>query len=1113
MREQALDGGGAEDRGGRGRRGGRRSSSGSPAHNFTFLGYRGTTATGPGLGILRDSRGGGPDGRRSRRDSSTITLSKANTRSTVHRAAYLDFVGVSATRDVSTLPRPLHAHGLPRQPDRDPDPAPPGGRACSSAPASRTAATTRRRCSRSSTPTRATSCSRSRTTSCSTWRWGSSTSASASGCACSRAATRSGASSRCSCSCRATASTRRTGAASRRSSGPPPARRRSTTRRACPSPCSCGCTSWPTWSRAWSRTSTPREVEMMLVAATRSWADDLEEALDRGARRGAAAASSSSATRDAFPAAYRADWVARSALADIVHVEELPEADGLGISLYRPLEAGPRMLRAKLFRAGRPLMLSDVLPLFENMGVRGRRRAPVPDRPARPRRRLDLRLRPHLLRAAATSTPAGSARASRTRSCAPGAARSRTTPTTGSCWAAALTWREITVLRAIGKYLRQARITFSDRYVEQALVAQPGDRAAARGAVPGALRPAPHRPRGRRGDRRADRRGDRRGREPRPGPDPPHVPRGDPGDPAHELLPDGPDGGGRATCRSSSTRRRSAGCRSRARGSRSSSTRPRTEGVHLRGGAVARGGIRWSDRREDFRTEVLGLMKAQMVKNAVIVPVGAKGGFVVKRPPARRDDLPEEVVACYQTFIRGLLDLTDNIAGRRGRAAPADVVRYDGDDPYLVVAADKGTATFSDIANGIAIEEGFWLGDAFASGGSTGYDHKKMGITARGAWESVKRHFRELGKDIQTRGLHGRRHRRHVGRRVRQRHAALAPHPAGRRVQPPARLHRPRPRSRAELRGAGAAVRAAAARRWDDYDRDAISAGGGVYERTAKSIPVSPRGARGARDRGRVAEAQRADPGAPPRARGAALERRHRHLREGAVREPRRRRRQGERRACASNGSELRAKVVGEGGNLGVTQRGRIEFALAGGSVNTDAIDNSGGVDCSDREVNIKILLDAVVEAGDLTEKQRNELLVEMTDEVAALVLQDNYEQSETLSLAEANAASMVDVHQRFLRFLESRRNLRPRARGAAGRRGDRRAQARPRRAHAPGARRAAGVQQDRPEGGDPRLGRARGPVPVRRARALLPRPAARALRRRRCASTGWAARSWPPRW
>ena len=268
---------------------------------------------------------------------------------------------------------------------------------------------------------------------------------------------------------------------------------------------------------------------------------------------------------------------------------------------------------------------------------------------------------------------------------------------------------------------------------------------------------------------------------------------------------------------------------------------PRFEGVHLRFGAVARGGLRWSDRREDFRTEILGLVKAQMVKNAVIVPAGAKGGFVAQAvPPASTATRGRPGVACYQLFISALLDVTDNLDGGKV-VPPADVVRHDADDPYLVVAADKGTATFSDIANEISAEYGFWLGDAFASGGSAGYDHKKMGITARGAWESVKRHFRELGVDTQTDRLHRRRRRRHVRRRVRQRDAALAAHPAGRGLRPPAHLHRPRPRTAAASFEERQRLFDLPRSSWDDYDKSLISTGGGVYPRTAKSIPLTPR--------------------------------------------------------------------------------------------------------------------------------------------------------------------------------------------------------------------------------------------------------------------------------
>ncbi len=761
-----------------------------------------------------------------------------------------------------------------------------------------------------------------------------------------------------------------------------------------------------------------REVEMMLVAATRSWSDDLEEALleELGEAR---AGELFQRYGDAFPAAYRADWVARSALADIVHIEELPEADGLGISLYRPLEAGPRMLRAKLFRAGRPLMLSDVLPLFENMGVEVADERPYAIAP-------NGRDGVWIYDFGLTYGGEGDLSAD--------GVRESFQDTFVRAWrgdvendaynrlvlGGALTWREITVLRAIGKYLRQARITYSDTYVERALVAHPE---ISRLLV--ALFQARFDP------RRTDREDANEVAE-----------RIEEAIDAVESLDQDQIlrmflGVIRAILRTNYFQTGPTEAASHLSLKLDPSElrwlpqprprfeifvySPRTEGVHLRGGAVARGGIRWSDRREDFRTEVLGLMKAQMVKNAVIVPVGAKGGFVVKRPPAKREALPEEVVACYQTFIRGMLDLTDNIVGGEV-VPPTGVVRYDADDPYLVVAADKGTATFSDIANGIALEEGFWLGDAFASGGSTGYDHKKMGITARGAWESVKRHFRELGRDVQSEdftvvgigdmsgdvfgnGMLLSRHIRLVAA-FNHRHVFIDPNPD------PERSFEERKRLFEQPVST-----------WDDYDRDAISPGGGVYDRAAKSIEVSPEA--------REALEIEADSLKPNELIQALLQAPVDLLWNGgigtyikAISETHADAGDKANDAVRVNAFDLRAKVIGEGGNLGVTQRGRIEYALGGGRVNTDAIDNSGGVDCSDREVNIKILLDAVVESGDLTEKQRNALLVEMTDAVAALVLQDNYEQTETLSLAETNAASMVDVHQRFLRFLETRRNL-----------------------------------------------------------------------------------------
>jgi glutamate dehydrogenase len=445
---------------------------------------------------------------------------------------------------------------------------------------------------------------------------------------------------------------------------------------------------------------------------------------------------------------------------------------------------------------------------------------------------------------------------------------------------------------------------------------------------------------------------------------------------------------------------------------------PRIEGVHLRGGKVARGGIRWSDRREDFRTEVLGLMKAQQVKNAVIVPAGAKGGFVCKHLSGEinRDLLMKEVIACYSMFMRGLLDLTDNLQGGE-LIPPSDVICYDDPDPYLVVAADKGTATFSDIANAISQEYNFWLKDAFASGGSVGYDHKKMAITARGAWESIKRHFNELGKDIQTipfttvgigdmsgdvfgNGMLLSRKTQLVAA-FNHMHIFLDPNP-----DPEASfLERERlfklPRST-----------------WGDYASNIISKGGGVFLRTLKSIPLSPE----VKARLGVIE----DSMIPTDLIKAILKAPVELLWNGGIgtyvkasEETHLQVSDRSNDLLRVNGCELRCKVIGEGGNLGFTQLGRVEAAMAGCLLMTDFIDNSGGVDCSDHEVNIKILLNSIIESGDLTLKQRNELLEKMTDEVAQLVLQNNYKQGHVISLAASRSEKIFDEYLRFMEELE----------------------------------------------------------------------------------------------
>lgn len=444
---------------------------------------------------------------------------------------------------------------------------------------------------------------------------------------------------------------------------------------------------------------------------------------------------------------------------------------------------------------------------------------------------------------------------------------------------------------------------------------------------------------------------------------------------------------------------------------------PDVEGVHLRNGPIARGGIRWSDRREDFRTEVLGLVKAQIVKNAVIVPTGAKGGFVVKRPPSGADDLRAAGVGCYRRFIEGLLDVTDNLVAG-SVVHPPSTVCHDGDDPYLVVAADKGTATFSDVANEIAGSYGFWLGDAFASGGSAGYDHKEMGITARGAWESVRRHAAVLGRsadrdeltvvgigdmsgDVFGNGLLRSPHVKLVAA-FDHRHVFIDPDPD------PVVAFAERQRLFGLERSS-----------WADYDPTIISVGGGVYSRAAKSIDLSEPARR------RLGIDQRLL--TPNELVAAVLRAPVDLLWNGGIGTYVKASTEthadvGDRAndAVRVNGAELRCRMVGEGGNLGFTQRGRVEYALAGGLVNTDAIDNSAGVDCSDHEVNLKILLGAAVEEGRLTVAARDELLGSMTDDVAELVLDDNRAQTLALAIARRQALPMVNVHSRYLNLLEA---------------------------------------------------------------------------------------------
>ncbi|MCR6629442.1 MAG: NAD-glutamate dehydrogenase [Magnetospirillum sp.] len=747
------------------------------------------------------------------------------------------------------------------------------------------------------------------------------------------------------------------------------------------------------------------ELESRIAEAARSWSDHLQTALVQSHGEGAGLRLARR-WRDAFPASYRERHSALAAVAEVERLEAVLAGADLGVNLYHPVEAGAAEARLKLVHAGSTVPLSDILPILEALGLRVIAEVPhevraedrtqslwIHDFQLELSRPVDLAARGADFEEALLQVWRGAA---------------ENDGFNKLVLAAGLSWREVVVLRAYAKYLRQAGSTLSQAYVERALTANPGPAAALVGLFLARF--------GLSGEAEVEALA------------------------KAEAALDGVESADddrilrrflnliQATLRTNYALARdylSFKLDSRAVAELPLPRplveifvySPRVEGIHLRGGRVARGGIRWSDRREDFRTEILGLMKAQMVKNAVIVPVGAKGGFVVKKPPAcgGREALQAEGVACYRILIQGLLDLTDNLQGGQV-VPPAGLVRHDGDDPYLVVAADKGTATFSDIANGISLDYGFWLGDAFASGGSQGYDHKTMGITARGAWEAVKRHFRELGTDIQAEDFTAigigdmsgdvfgnamlcSRHIRLVAA-FNHSHIFIDPDPD------PAVSFAERERL------------FKAARSWPDYDTALISAGGGVFARSAKHIPVSPQ----MRDHFGITTSSIT----PTDLIRALLVQPADLLFFGGIgtyvkasRESHAEAGDRANDALRVNGADLKARVLGEGANLGVTQLGRIEYALAGGRINTDAIDNSAGVDTSDHEVNIKILLNDLVAAGDLTEKQRDGLLAAMTDEVAALVLRDNYLQTQALSVMAGQGAELLDGQARFMRLLE----------------------------------------------------------------------------------------------
>ena len=663
----------------------------------------------------------------------------------------------------------------------------------------------------------------------------------------------------------------------------------------------------------------------------------------------------------AVPAAYEEDVPPREATFDIERLDAtVNEPAELRMSLYRPPTFPEQHVRFKLFRAHDPLPLSDVLPMLENMGLRV-----ISERPYRIRLESGMVVWIQDFEMRLTAGPKlNLAKANESFQAAFDSiwhGRADNDGFNRLVLLAGLEWREVALLRACSRYLLQTGMPFSQSYMEEVLTAHP--RIARLLIEKFQARFDPSFPPKRR---------ERQALTTAQALD--HALDGVASLDADRILT-GFRAVIRATLRTNYFQTDGDGLPKNYLSLKLNPTlipdlpkpRPRyevfvhspsVEGVHLRGGKVARGGLRWSDRREDFRTEVLGLMKAQAVKNVLIVPVGAKGGFVCKRlPSGSREQVMNAVVACYQTFIRGLLDITDNLVDAR-IAPPPDVVRHDGDDNYLVVAADKGTATFSDIANQVSREYNFWLGDAFASGGSVGYDHKKMGITARGGWEAVKRHFREMGIDVQSHEFsvvgigdmsgdvfgNGMLQSRHIRLKAafNHLHIFLDPDPD------PEHSYAERERLFAMPRSG-----------WTDYEDELISQGGGVFERSEKLIRLTPevRGMLGIKDNALT----------PDELIRAILRMPCDLLWNGGIgtyvkASVESHAEVGDRSTdnVRVNAKELRCKVVGEGGNLGVTQLARIEFGLHGGRINTDFIDNSAGVDCSDREVNIKSLLNQV---------------------------------------------------------------------------------------------------------------------------------------------------------
>jgi glutamate dehydrogenase len=781
-------------------------------------------------------------------------------------------------------------------------------------------------------------------------------------------------------------------------------------------------------------------IQALLSEAARTWADRLIGAA-AGLSEGSVSRADAEHYAHAFSEAYKQVVTPADAIADIAIINELADDS---VKLVLSDRDGHGVARLTWYLGGRSASLSELLPMLQSMGVVVLEERPFtvvrPD--GLPVWIYQFRISPHPTIPMATTEAERDATADRFADAVTAIWQGRVEVDRFNelVMRAGLTWQQVVLLRAYAKYLRQANFPYSQSYIESVLNEHASTARSLVNLFEALFDPTPSGAPASR-DAQAAAAAVAADIDALVSLDTDRILR------AFASLV-------QATLRTNYFVTRKGSARSRDVLALKLNAqfldelplpRPkfeifvyslRVEGVHLRFGPVARGGLRWSDRRDDFRTEILGLVKAQAVKNAVIVPVGAKGGFVLKRAPLPtgdpandRDATRAEGVACYQLFISGLLDVTDNVDHATGNVnPPPEVVRRDGDDAYLVVAADKGTATFSDIANDVAKSYGFWLGDAFASGGSVGYDHKAMGITAKGTWEAVKRHFREIGVDTQTEdftvvgvgdmsgdvfgnGMLLSKHIRLIAA-FDHRHIFLDPDPDAATSWDERKRMFDLPRSS-----------------WDDYDKSLISEGGGVYSREQKAIPISEQvrealGIDGPVEGG-VTEM------APPNLIRAILQAPVDLLFNGGIgtyikAETESDADVGDRAndPVRVNANQVRAKVVGEGGNLGVTALGRVEFDLSGGRINTDAMDNSAGVDCSDHEVNIKILIDSLVIAGKVKPEERTALLESMTDEVGRLVLADNVDQNDLMGTSRANAASLLPVHADQIRHLATERAL-----------------------------------------------------------------------------------------